>query len=175
MDSDKKTKITAVNAFYITAWQWLQGWIWSRICHMHTPCLQNLIWNDANNTCVEEIPGTAYAPEAYSAGDFPTTQSNLWVAPTLPICHSKNITTLTSGQSNQCRGLKILGFGDWTQGKFSLTDKEGRTQSALCLRQQRNPEIGQLSLNTDKNTQPEVRYRFQQRIPYFWLKIPPII
>lgn len=64
---------------------------------MHTPCLQNLIWNDATNTSVEKIPGIAYAPKAYSGADFPTTRSNIWVAPTLPIYPSKNITTLTSG------------------------------------------------------------------------------
>lgn len=57
----------------------------------------------------------------------------------------------------------MLGFVDWTQGKFSLGDKEGRTQIALYLKQQRNPETGQLSLNIDKITQPKVR--FQQRIP----------
>lgn len=157
MDSDEKTKITAANAFYITAWQWLQGWIWSRICLMHTPCLQNLIWNDANNTSVEEIPGTAYAPKVYSAADFPSTWSSLWVAPMLPIYHSHNFTTLSSGQSNQCGGLKMLGTVDWIQGKFSPDDKERRTQSALYLRQQRNPETGQLSLNIDTGTQPKVR------------------
>lgn len=44
---------------------------------MHTTCLQNLIWNDANNTSIEEISGTAYASKAYSAADFPATQRNL--------------------------------------------------------------------------------------------------
>lgn len=67
----------------------------------------------------------------------------------------------------------MLGFVDWTQGKFSLGDKEGRTQIALYLKQQRNPETGQLSLNIDKITQPKAW--FQQRIPYFWLKNTPII
>lgn len=161
MDSDKKTKTTGAKAFYVTAWQWFQGWIWSRICLMHTPCRQNQIWNDANIISVKEVPGIAYALKAYSAADFPATWSNLWVAPTLPIYHSKNITTLTSGQSNQCGGLKMLGFLDWTQSKFSLADKEGRTQSVLYLKQQRNPETGQHSLNIDKTTQPKVRCRFQ--------------
>lgn len=51
----------------------------------------------ATNTSVEKIPGIAYAPKAYSGADFPATRSNIWVAPTLPIYPSKNITTLTSG------------------------------------------------------------------------------